>query len=238
MGSSTGSIKLTVPPAKPGWGKLDAVNREFVEELVGGGASSEFLSTTGGTMTGPINFGDIWKIENVEGVMTISDNGPLGFAPTIMFVPSIYTQFTTRLEVFNKAGDSSISFIANDGFPCGLVSKKVIAAQFVSHWQMMLGTPDAASDFFIKRNDTTNAIFIERATGKMTLEVMPSIPGGAAGNILSTDGAGNLSWIAPTAPAATSSASNDALIAALNRRIETLEGIVARLTATPPKPEE
>ena len=39
MSYSAGSMKLTVPWAKSGWGKLDVVNREFVEKLLSGGVT-------------------------------------------------------------------------------------------------------------------------------------------------------------------------------------------------------
>jgi hypothetical protein len=42
------------------------------------------------------------------------------------------------------------------------------------------------------------ALSITRATGVMTLGQMPSIPGGSANQVLTTNGAGVLSWTAPT----------------------------------------
>jgi hypothetical protein len=73
-------------------------------------------------------------------------------------------------------------------------------------WQMYLGdattetgTGNTGSNFSLQcANDAGTVIFtpisIVRATGVMTLSALPSIPGGAASGVLTTNGAGVLSW--------------------------------------------
>jgi Chaperone of endosialidase len=78
-------------------------------------------------------------------------------------------------------------------------------------WQMNLGdaTPEsganAGSNFaLLAYADDGNTLLstpiaINRATGAVTFSAMPSVPGGVAANVLSTNGAGALSWVDPSA---------------------------------------
>lgn len=76
----------------------------------------------------------------------------------------------------------------------------------VARWVMTLGDGVAetggntGSNFTLAAYGATgaflfNPLAISRATGVVTFSTMPSIPGGASGQVLSTNGAGGLSWV-------------------------------------------
>ena len=75
----------------------------------------------------------------------------------------------------------------------------------VARWTMSLGDGAAESGGNAGSNFTLaaygaagtflfNPLVISRATGVVTFSAMPSIPGGASGQVLTTNGAGGLSW--------------------------------------------
>jgi hypothetical protein len=75
----------------------------------------------------------------------------------------------------------------------------------LARWQMSLGNINAelggnlGSNFALQSYDDSGALLasplsIARSTGVMTLSALPSFPGGANGNCLTTNGSGVLSW--------------------------------------------
>jgi hypothetical protein len=186
---------LTLQSAMP-TGEWDAAPKSYVDgylpltdPIV---SNAPYLRLLGGTLTGGL---------------TIQSAGGLTIYPTIgnaniaLYSPGITA--SAQISVGDNIG-AYISLIAAAGIGQGIGS----AVGNNSRWRINLsdGSPEtgglAGSNFSIVAYQDggggglplSTPLAIERATGVTTLSAIPSIPGGALGLVLSTDGAGTLSW--------------------------------------------
>ena len=163
--------------------------------------ATPFLPTAGGVMEGPIDFAAVagplsWRVQAgpAAGVFSIG-SVEAGVHTPVIFTSAYATTFTQSIET--RGG--SIAII-NDQL------RLIRSYSTSARWDINLGdvTPETGNntgaDFSIARwRDADVAPFgiplhISRATGKATFETMPSIPGGLAGEVIATDGAGNLAF--------------------------------------------